>query len=110
MFPVDAPEITSNTPSETKVGVDVGASAKLTCTIDAYPIAKIKWTIKGETQELGGGEYSVTNYIEPQYSDLVVTVQPKHHGMSFICTATNSFGSDTQEFQILSKRKCILPL
>lgn len=103
----DKPIIVSESPAETKLGISVGMTAHLDCDAEGFPIPDIKWKEQGATSLLvdGVGDYvikSVTTDFGIR-SKLSFTVQPKHLGMQFICTAMNSQGEDDQNFQVLQK-------
>ena len=96
--------ITTNDPSSTKIGSDVGVTAPpviLVCTVDAFPAATITWS-RGITRiEKGTKGFAIKEQSTSSY--LTVTVSDDSRRGSYTCTATNRLGTISQEYQILKK-------
>ena len=100
----DAPVITTQDPSSTQVGADVGGNAppaQLVCTVDAYPLAKITWTRGLTVIESGSNGFTISH--SGSTSTLTVAMSSESRRGSYLCKAVNRLGETSQEYVIRKK-------
>ena len=104
---LDAPIIVTNSPTETKIGIDSGKVAILDCSVEGYPNITIKWKEQSTGSEIvdGVAGYNIRSEITQfgSRSKLSFTVLSSMFGKVYICEAQNTEGSSTHEYRV-SKR------